>query len=172
MTYTSNPKNATSRRKKSTILASSSATVEYKWTPRSSKVLQTGPSPITQQNSVNSLGLWATTDTSSKDTQRSHARYWTLPKRQLYGTGERHNTRRLKNSKIVCALTPSSHNPTSINCSFFKPMHQPMAWAPYSRKRVNTMRSPPKNLNYIPSHSILQPSHPPNKTTISTNENS
>src|SRR6266436_2149565 len=119
MTYTSNPKNATSRRKKSTILASSSATVEYKWTPRSSKVLQTGPSPITQQKSVNSLGLWATTDTSSKDTQRSHARYWILPKRQSYGTGERHNTKRSKNPNYILlhSIRQPSHPPSETMTS-------------------------------------------------------
>src|SRR6266478_2333217 len=172
MTYTSNPKNATSRRKKSTILASSSATVGYKWTPRSSKVLRTGPSPVTQQKSVNSLDSWAIIDTSSKDTQKSHTHYWILQKRQSYGTGERHNTKCSKNSRIACALTPSSHNPTSINHSFFKPMHRLMAWAPYSHKRVNTMRLPPKNPNYIPLHSIRQPSHPPSETTTSMNESS
>src|SRR6266403_238214 len=172
MTYTSNPKNATSKRKKSTISASSSATVEYKWTPRSLKVSQTGPSPVTQQKSVNSLDLRAIIDTSSKDTQKLHAHYWILQRKQSYGTGESHNTKCSKNSRIACAPAPSSHNPISINHAFFKPMHRLMAWVPYSRKRVNTMRSPPKNPNYIPSHSTRQPSPLPNETTISMNENS
>src|SRR6266478_6777705 len=170
MTYTSNPKNATLKRKKSTISASSSATVEYKWTPRSLKVSQTGPSPVTQQKSVNSLDLRAIIDTSSKDTQKLHAHYWVLQKKQSYGTGESHKTKRSKNSKIACAPTPSSHNPISINHSFFKPTHWLMAWAPYSRKRVNTMQSPPRNLNYTQSHFTRQPSPPPNGTTTSTNE--
>src|SRR6266446_5299759 len=69
-TYTLNPKNAISKRKRSTILVLSSATVEYKWTQRNSKVLQTGPSPATQQKSTNSLGLPATIDILSKDIQK------------------------------------------------------------------------------------------------------
>src|SRR6266436_3528558 len=67
-TCTLNPKNATSKRKKSTISVLSSATVEYRWTQRNLRVSQTGPSLATQQKSANSLDLPATIDTSSKDT--------------------------------------------------------------------------------------------------------
>src|SRR6266403_4925620 len=146
--------------------------VEYRWTPKSSKASQTGPFPVTQQRSVNFSDSQDTTVTSSKVTQKSHALYWISQKRPSYGTGESHNTKHLKNSKLECAPAPSSHNPTSTNHFSFKPMHRLMAWAPYSRKRVNTTQSPPKNLNYTQSHSTQQPSHPPNGTTTFTNESS
>src|SRR6266478_9765540 len=74
-TYTLNPRNATSRKKKLTTSVLSSVTVGYKWTQRSLKVSQTGPSPETQQKSRNSSDLQATTDSSSKDTQQYHACY-------------------------------------------------------------------------------------------------
>src|SRR6266403_2301170 len=143
--------------------------VEYKWTPKSLKASQTGPSPAIQRKSVNSLDSQDTIGTSSKDIQRSHVPYLILRKRPLYGTGENHNTRPLKNSKPECALAPSSHNPTSKNRSSSKPTHQLMAWAPYSRRRVNTTQSPPKNLNYTQLHFTRRPSHPLNETTTSTN---
>src|SRR6266478_7008732 len=144
---------------------------EYRWTRRSSKESQIGLSLATQQKSVNFLDSWAIIATSSKATQKLHDHYWTSRKRPSYGTGGNHNTRHSKSSKRVCAPAPSSHNPTSTNPSSFKLTHWPMAWAPYSCKRVNTTQSPPKNPNYTQLHFIRQPSHPLNKTTTSTNEN-
>src|SRR6266478_3264533 len=43
MTYTLNPRNATSKRRKSITSVSSSATVEYRWIRKSSKALLIGP---------------------------------------------------------------------------------------------------------------------------------
>src|SRR6266403_954710 len=142
-----------------------------RWTQRNSKASLTGPFPVTRQKSINSLGSQPTTDTSSRDTQKSHDHYWTLQKRPSFGTGENHNTKHSKNLKRACAPALSSHNLTSINPSSFKLTHRPMAWAPYSRKRVNTTQSPPKNPSYTQLHFIQQPSHPLNETTTSTNEN-
>ncbi len=74
--------------------------------------------------------------------------------------------------KHTCVHDLSSHNQTSTNHSSFKWTHQLMAWVPYSRKRVNTMQPPPKNLNYTQLHTTPQPSHPPSETTTSMSENS
>src|SRR6266446_10190038 len=145
--------------------------VDYKWTQRNLRASQTGLSLVTQQKFINSLGLPATTATLSKATQKSHDHYWTSQRKPSSGTGGNHNTKRLKNSRHACAPDPSSHNPTSINHSSFKPMHRLMAWAPYSHKRVNIMPLPPKNQNYIRLHSTLQHLRPPNGTTTSTSEN-
>src|SRR6266478_5299412 len=144
---------------------------EYRWTRRSSKESQIGLSLATQQKSVNFLDSWAIIATSSKATQKLHDHYLTSRKRPSYGIGENHNTKHSRSSKHVCAPALSSHNPTSINPSFSKLTHQPIAWAPYSRKRVNTTQLPPKNPNYTPSHSTRQPSHPPNEITISMKGN-
>src|SRR6266403_1995438 len=144
---------------------------EFKWTQRNSKASPTGLSPVTQQKSANSSDLQATTDTLFRDTQKSHDHYSTSQRKPSSGTGENHNRKRLKNSKHACAPALSSHNPTSKNPFSFKLTHRLMAWAPYSRRRVNTTQSPPKNPNYIQSHSTLQLSRLPSETTTSTNEN-
>ncbi len=128
--------------------------------------------PETQPKFTNFLDLQATTNTSSKGIQKSHAHYSTSPRKQSSGTGENHNIRPSKSSKHACAHALFLHNQISTNHSFFRQTRWPMAWAPYSRKRVNTMQFPPKNPNYIQLHSTLQLSHPPNETTTSTNKNS
>src|SRR6266481_9039540 len=172
MTFTSNQKNVILKRKKLTILASSSATEKYKWTQRNLKASQIGQYPKTPLKSANSSDSQVTTATSFKVILKSHALYLTSPKRQSFGTGENHNIKPSKNSKHACVHVQSSHNQISTNHSSFKQMHQLMVWAPYSRRRVNTMQSPPKNPNYTQLHTTLQLSHPPNETMTSTNENS
>jgi hypothetical protein len=105
---------------------------------------------------------------------KSHDHYWTSPKRQPPGLMGIAKCAPSRSSRRACVPPQFSNNLTSNDAFSSKWTPQLTAWAPYSRRRENTLRKHSPNapdLHSTPLHTFRPRSPPQKGTTTSMNEN-